>query len=267
MSNADQVEAQFVAATEAVTDASDIALIKELSSELQELSDNAAALLRALDLGNAEQTRIVRGLAAALIDNAWALGVMLQTAPARSHVTALTLWRPMYERWLRLAYFAYCATPGEIASFVASGELPQSPKPSRKSRDMSQREYGEAISKQLPPFSATLKQLADEYSSLWSGLIHGGWELVQLYDGHTGPGSKAHPGAVSALIYRTALVIGTSVGYAASHATPVSLKSAGLGLRCFDDVGTTLLDRCASHAMKMGFLNPPTSGSYGRNAP
>lgn len=265
MSNADQVEAQFVAAPEAATDASDIALIKEFSSGLQELCDNAAALLRVLELGNGEKARIMKGLVAALIDNGWTLGAMLQSAPARTHVTALTLWRPMCERWLRLAYFAYCASPGEITGFVASGELPKSP--SRPRQNMSQREYGEAIAKQIPEFSATLTHLAGEYSAIWCGLVHGGWELVELYDGYVGPGSRTHPGAVSSLIYRAGMVVGTSLGYAASHATPDSLQTAGLGIRCFDVVGSALLDRCASHAIQQGFLSPPPAASYGQSPP
>lgn len=230
--------------------------MKSLAEQMMRFCDEAAAVIRETHLEPGSHARILHGFATALLDNAWTMSKLLATSPARSHVTALTLWRPMYERWLRFGYFACCATDQEAEAFLATGKIPSSRTRMTKGRaqQMSQREFGQAISAVLPGTAHTFDALAGEYSATWCGLVHGGNELIMLYDEHREIGSKVHPGAVMALLYRVGVVVGVSVDYFAFRAPPRVLEQNAAIFAQLMAIGAPLIAECEKHALATGFL-------------
>jgi hypothetical protein len=180
--------------------------------------DGAKALYQSTPVAPGERSQVVRAFGVSLLDMSWTLASMLALDPARTHVTGLTLWRPMYERWLRMGYFVACADDVEVSAFLNDGTVPKSRSRRRRSGEaleISPREIAQLLGQEMLPLKERFDSLAVEYNPIWSDLVHGGVNLVRLYDDHGGYGSKAAPGVVIELIYRTTFVTTLTTSYVA----------------------------------------------------
>lgn len=227
-------------------------VVKEFAIRLVNFCDGAKSLFQAIPVAPGDRALIVRGYGLSILDMSWTLAQMLAVDPVRSHVTCLTLWRPMYERWLRMGYFVGCAHDAEVASFVIDGTLPKSRVNFRKKGDaceMSAREFSQLVAEQLPPLRPKFEELAAEYNPIWSDLVHGGVNLVRLYASGSTIGSKAAPGVVVELLYRTALVVVLTTSYSAMHLAREGDDAHLAAFRRLDDEVTAFLNDCNALAV------------------
>lgn len=237
---------------QSAAEVADATVVRNLALRLVDFCDGAKRLYQKIPVEPGERYLIVRGYGLSILDMSWTLARMLSVDPVRSHVTCLTLWRPMYERWLRMGYFAACAYDAEVAAFVINGALPKSRVNFRRNGDaceMSAREFSQLVAEQLPPLRPKFEELAGEYNPVWSDLVHGGVNLVRLYATGSTVGSKAAPGVVVELLYRTALVVVLTTSYSAMHLARQGNEDYRADFRRLDDEVTAFLNDCNALAV------------------
>jgi len=130
-----------------------------------------------------ERRLIVGALLVHALDIAWATCHMLRTEPKRTHVVALTLWRPLLEHWLRAAFFTLEASDDEVTAFRTAGTIPMRVYPSQPNNPVQ-------INIKLiallvgPRFSPSAPELFTHLAKEedWHGFVHGGDVVVRLLD-------------------------------------------------------------------------------------
>ncbi len=112
-----------------------------------------------------------------------AMVALVKVDPHCGWIAAHTLHRPQFEHFVRGLYFLRPATEDEARKFVQTGKLPQRKRlqgKRYKKGDISRKEMTEAV-EQAFEFGG---KLASTYDSIYgpnSSLIHGGFEIVNIY--------------------------------------------------------------------------------------
>lgn len=182
--------------------------LSAIAADAQQLAESARdALADGAGGARTERRLVVGALLVHSLDIAWATCQMLKTEAKRTHMVALTLWRPLLEHWLRAAFFTLEATDDEVTAFRTAGTIPTRSYPSNPQNRI-------AISIRLiaklvgPVFSPTapglLSEVADEED--WHGFVHGGDIVVNLLDSGETFESTIPPDDVAKMVQRIAVI-------------------------------------------------------------
>lgn len=241
---------------------SPVAVVRGLARRLAIFCDSARDLSRSTTTPHTARQALTRAFGTSLLDMSWTLATMLVVSPARTHVTCLTMWRPLYERWLRMGYFVACASEFEIAAFSLTGALPKSrTEKNRKGepRPMSARELSSAVSAEIPLLQQKFEELEGEFNKIWSDLVHGGIHLVRLHGAEREYESNAGSGVVVELIYRVAMVTTITTSYIAMQASNEENSERAAAFKALDAEVTDLLRDCHKQAADPNLLLRPVS--------
>lgn len=180
-----------------------------IATEAQAFVEEARGALSDAAGGPKTDRRLVVGaLLLYALDIAWSVCHMLRTEPQRTHMAALTLWRPLLETWLRASFFAVEATDDEAATFRAAGTIPMRAWPSKPSKLMPinppliAKLIGPALCPEDPD---VLRSLVEEVKD-WHGFVHGGDIVVELFDGGDNFESQVGPDAMALKVQRVAVI-------------------------------------------------------------
>lgn len=183
-------------------------LIAKAIDAQQFVEDVQAAMAAGAGGPRTEQRVVVVGLLAYAMNLAWSICYLLRTEPMRTHIVAFTLWRTLLETWLRAAFFGMEASEDEITAFRA-GKLPVRAWPSNEESraKISPRLIAILIANKVCPSEPKLvEDLAKELGQ-WHGLVHGGGEVVNLFDGGDTLQSQVTPSDVSVKLQRLVVLI------------------------------------------------------------
>ncbi|MDC7801746.1 hypothetical protein PQS91_18005 [Stenotrophomonas geniculata] len=160
------------------------------------------------DYARTERVAVSGALLAYGLDIAWSICHLLRTEPERTHIVALTLWRPLVETWLRAVFFAIEATDEELTAFRTRDELPKRAWPSKPQQlhDIKTGLIAKLVSSAICPEAPELIQgLADELTD-WHGFVHGGEIVVTLFDNDGSFRSQVGPDHMGLNVQRVAVM-------------------------------------------------------------
>ena len=179
-----------------------------IASDALAFVESAREGLPSGDHARVERVAVAGALLAYGLDIAWSICHLLRTEPQRSHVVALTLWRPLVETWLRAVFFAIEATEEELTAFRTRDELPKRAWPSkpRQLHEIKTSLIAKLVSSAICPEAPELIQaLANELND-WHGFVHGGEIVVTLFDNEGSFRSQVGPDHMGFKVQRVAVM-------------------------------------------------------------